>query len=225
MPPIISDRSYYDILALPAPSHDRASPEILTSQAVKKAYHKALLRWHPDKASVDCAVSPGRHDKFRVASSPAGTPQGYTLDEIITAYTTLSTERGRWEYEKQYRLRLAGSTMEEVRGLWNTYVPMEVVDLDDFEYEDMMGKFYKSCRCGEDEGYVLWERDLEEVETGEVEVGCVGCSLWLRVQFEVVPEWEGKDDTGNEAGIGEKGSAEVKGEIKTAAGGIIGQAR
>ncbi|KAF8443602.1 hypothetical protein BGX38DRAFT_744043 [Terfezia claveryi] len=192
MPPIASTRSHYDVLGLSAPTRNGATPELLTSQAVKKAYHKALLKWHPDKALVGGALSATTLDKPNKSSPlPTDTP-GYTLDEIITAYITLSTERGRREYEREYRLRLAGNTKEEVKGLWNSYVPMDVVDLDDFEYEERLGKFYKGCRCGENEGYVLWEGELEEVQTGEVVVGCMGCSLWLKVEFEVVAEWERK---------------------------------
>lgn len=192
MPPIASTRSHYDVLGLSAPTRSGATPELLTSQAVKKAYHKALLKWHPDKALVGGALPATTLDKPNKTSPPPTDTPGYTLDEIITAYITLSTERGRREYEREYRLRLAGNTKEEVKGLWNSYVPMDVVDLDDFEYEERLGKFYKGCRCGENEGYVLWESELEEVQTGEVVVGCVGCSLWLKVEFEVVAEWERK---------------------------------
>jgi len=204
MPPIVSSHSHYDALGLPAPTHNGATPELLTSQAVKKAYHKALLKWHPDKALVGAALPATTLDKLKSTPPPPTDTPGYTLDEIITAYTTLSTERGRREYEREYRLRLAGNTKEEVKGLWNAYVPMDVVDLDDFEYEERLGKFYKRCRCGEDEGYVLWESELEEVQAGEVVVGCVGCSLWLKVEFEVVAEWEGKEEGVDEGNGGQE---------------------
>ena len=214
-----SDRSYYAILALPAPTLSGPSSEVLTSHLVKKAYHKALLRWHPDKA-LSTHVSQHQEEASSTENLNSRVEDGsprYTLDEIITAYNTLSTERGRREYEREYRLRLAGPTAattaammrEHIRSIWNAYVPMDVVDLDDFDYEEDSGKFYRGCRCGKEEGYVLWERDLEEIETGEVQVGCVGCSLWLRVQFEVVAEWEGEADTGHEVAVesvGETGS-------------------
>ena len=206
MPPPASthSHSHYTVLGLPAPTRNGAAPELLTSQAVKKAYHTALLKWHPDKARVAGVAT----------TSPDATP-GFTLDEIIVAYTTLSTERGRREYEREYRLRLAGKTKEEVRGLWGAYVPMDVVDLDDFEYVERLRKFYKACRCGEDEGYVLWECELEDVQTGEVVVGCVGCSLWLKVEFEVVAEWEGKEESADE---GDGGQEQGKGVEKVESG-------
>jgi len=215
MPPIASTRSHYDVLGLPLPIYNGATPELLTSQVVKKAYHKALLKWHPDKALIGGAPSAAIRDKPKSTSPlPTDTP-GYTLDEIITAYTTLSTERGRREYEREYRLQLVGSTREEVKSLWNVYVPMDVVDLDDFEYEERLGKFYKGCRCGENEGYVLWESELEELQTGVVVVGCVGCSLWLKVEFEVVAEWEGKEERVDEGNDGEKEAEKVQSSLET----------
>lgn len=203
MPPVASTRSHYDVLSLPAPTFNGATLELLTSQAVKKAYHKALLKWHPDKALVGGALPATTLDKLKSTSPlPTDTPC-YTLDEIITAYTILSTERGRREYEREYCLRLAGNT-QEVKGLWNAYVPMDVVDLDDFEYEERLGKFYKGCRCEDDEGYVLWESELEEVQTREVMVECMGCSLWLKVVFEIASEWERKEERVNEEGSGQE---------------------
>ena len=199
------NRSYYATLALPAPTLGGASPEVLTSHLVKKAYHRALLRWHPDKtlsAHITRHQGGGEGGTENSNGRTETSPARYTLDEIITAYNTLSTEKGRREYEREYRLQLAGPTAaaaaammrEQVSGIWNAYVPMDVVDLDDFDYIEAAGKFYRGCRCGKEEGYVLWERELEEVQAGEVEVGCVGCSLWLRVQFEVVAEWEEEEE-------------------------------
>jgi len=54
--------------------------------------------------------------------------------------------------------------------------------------------WYRSCRCGNPQGYRFTETDLEEaIDLGELMVGCVDCSLWLRVLFSVVVE-EDKDD-------------------------------
>lgn len=232
-PPPHLDRSYYAILALPAPTRNGTSSEVITSYLVKKAYHKALLRWHPDKA-LSSHVSRQQREESSTGSSDGSTEDSspkYTLDEIITAYTTLSTERGRREYEREYRLQLTGPTAaaaaammrEQVSGIWNAYAPMDVVDLDDFDYVEVSGKFYRGCRCGNEEGYVLWERDLEDVQTGEVQVGCGGCSLWLRVQFEVVPEWEEEAGTGQEVAM--EDGAEPRSGVKEVQGvrDIIGE--
>lgn len=44
----------------------------------------------------------------------------------------------------------------------------------------------------EPRGYVFGEGDLEEAaDFGEVMVGCLDCSLWLRVHFAVMEEDDG----------------------------------
>lgn len=77
------------------------------------------------------------------------------------------------------------------------------------------GRWTKSCRCGAVEGYVLSEEEMEEVEeeitAGAVEcgvgaganggarsmvVGCLGCSLWVQVDWVV---WEEGDEEVEEA--------------------------
>lgn len=73
---------------------------------------------------------------------------------------------------------------------------IETVDLDDLEVDEARGEWYRSCRCGDDQGFLVAESDLEEaVEEGELSVGCRGCSLWLKVLFGVMEE----DPKGGEA--------------------------
>jgi len=62
-------------------------------------------------------------------------------------------------------------------------------------YSDATGEWYRGCRCGRERGYMVSEGDLEEAVgngerkgEGEVVVGCVGCSLWVRVTFAVAEE-------------------------------------
>lgn len=46
----------------------------------------------------------------------------------------------------------------------------------------------RPCRCGMDQGFRIAEEELEDAEArGETEVlvGCEGCSLWVRVGFDV----------------------------------------
>jgi len=46
----------------------------------------------------------------------------------------------------------------------------------------------RACRCGADKGFRILEEELEDAESRgekEVLVGCEGCSLWVRVGFEV----------------------------------------
>ncbi|KAK7179713.1 hypothetical protein DPSP01_001342 [Paraphaeosphaeria sporulosa] len=46
----------------------------------------------------------------------------------------------------------------------------------------------RACRCGAEKGFRIRERELEDAEgrgEKEVLVGCEGCSLWVRVGFDV----------------------------------------
>jgi len=70
------------------------------------------------------------------------------------------------------------------------------------QYHESDAKFTKSCRCGEEEGYILTEEEMSELED-ELEdeirrqsqnramlVGCSGCSLWLRIEWVVMDDDE-----------------------------------
>jgi len=78
---------------------------------------------------------------------------------------------------------------------------VQTVDLDELQQqqhpEDEKRWWTRGCRCGEVEGYVVTEVELEEAAAdgdgdgvGVVLVGCVGCSLWLKVEFGVVDDEE-----------------------------------
>lgn len=152
---------HYALLRLPPPPH---TP---TPAAVKRAYHAALLLHHPDKSS-----------------SAPGAP---TVDELSTAYKVLSTPAARREYDAL----LSAQTQRGERELRERVV--QAVDLDEFaEEEDADGaKWTRACRCGEAQGYTVREKQLEEAaEEGEVVVGCVGCSLWCKITFDVVDNTE-----------------------------------
>jgi diphthamide biosynthesis protein 4 len=56
------------------------------------------------------------------------------------------------------------------------------------EGEDEQMEWTRACRCGDEKGYRILEEELEDAERRgekEVLVGCEGCSLWVRVGFEV----------------------------------------
>jgi diphthamide biosynthesis protein 4 len=159
MPP-----NHYEVLGLSsAPGKRYASDDL------KLAYRRALLRNHPDKAS-----SGGSHE-------PA-TPR-FTVGEITQAFKTLSDPASRLEYDRQRRLdgHHAGDAA--------TATAQEVVDLDDLAYDGDEGVWYRGCRCGQARGYQIREADLEkEAERGELIAGCAGCSLWMRVVFQLVED-------------------------------------
>lgn len=151
--------THYAVLAI--------TPALLTTSSqpaalLKQAYHRALLQNHPDKHRT--------------------TPP-YTIDQISTAYRTLSSPALRQAYDAE--LRATAATVENEA--FKTGV--ENVDLDDLEYDEGEGTWYRGCRCGNERGFSFGEPDLEGAEKeGEVVVGCNDCSLWLRVHFAVVEE-------------------------------------
>ena len=156
--------NYYEVLALPSPAQE---PYTVTKQDIKLAYRRALLQHHPDKSTVqECP--------------PLAKPK-YTVDEITTAYKILSDASGRSEFDRQLRLHASQSQKTAAKPLSG----LETVDLDDLEYDDATGVWYRPCRCGNERGYLITEDDLEEeAEHGDIITGCGGCSIWLKVVFQ-----------------------------------------
>lgn len=169
---------YYEILSLPF-TDSPANP--LSKQQIKLAYHKALLKHHPDKGGE----ASGLQQSHSVSDTSA---QKYTIDEITTAYKTLSDSRARAEYDRTLRLDRAKLAERQKTGdVFHT--GLEVVDLEDLlcdeSNEDAMC-WYRGCRCGDERGFTVTEDDLErEAEHGEIVIGCRGCSLWLKILFAV----------------------------------------
>lgn len=163
--------TYYQILNL--------SPSILSTQhdpspLIKRAYRRALLQNHPDKAT---------------ASQDVKTQEGaYSIDQITQAFNVLSSPSERAAYDTALRLK----SDSEGQGLGTKFqTGVENVDLDDLEFDEDKECWYRSCRCGNERGYLFQEDDLEEVsDEGELMVGCLDCSLWLRVHFAAVEDEE-----------------------------------
>ena len=161
--------THYAVLNLPSP---RPGAKAVTNKEIKTAYRLALLQHHPDKS--------------KTPSSPPTT----SIDAIKHAYTVLSSPALRREYD--LTLTLMHNSVERTH-----HTGEEVVDLDDLNYDEGTGQWWRGCRCGEERGYVLSEAELEGTEgrgEGEVVVGCLGCSLVLRVGYGVVQEDEDEDD-------------------------------
>jgi diphthamide biosynthesis protein 4 len=177
--------SHYEILSL-----DNGLQNVLTPKILKAAYRRALLRYHPDKKGAEGNDRDGE----------SGVP---TIDMITEAYEVLRDGKRRVEYDRFLRLQTCSIGSRTIYGGskggsqedWKTGI--EVVDLDDLQIEegnDGEGEvWYRGCRCGDQRGYVVEEKDLVDAE-GEGErqvlVGCMGCSLWLMVQFGIVEEEE-----------------------------------
>jgi diphthamide biosynthesis protein 4 len=173
--------THYQVLDLP---WNFGSDSDLSAQHLKAAYRRALFQHHPDKTG---AQSNSKHDL--AAGQKSGNKAIYTIDQITEAYTTLSIPKLRSDYDRVLKLR-ARPTKGTGQGDDQIFRSgLEIVDLDDLNYDDMGDVWFKSCRCGDERGFQIQEADLEEAsDVGELHVGCRGCSLWLKVLFGVVEE-------------------------------------
>ena len=175
--------THYQVLKL--------SPAILDTQhdpsaLIKKAYHRALLQNHPDKAS---------------SSPSSASPSVYTVDQITRAFTVLSSPSQRASYDASLRLQTTDGQGTPGNLTTKFQTGVENVDLDDLTFDDAEECWYRSCRCGNDRGYLFREADLEEVgDEGELMVGCLDCSLWLRVHFAVVEDDQDIIDSNSNVG-------------------------
>jgi diphthamide biosynthesis protein 4 len=146
------------------------NPNFIEPQGLKRAYHKALLKHHPDKSLPSSASTS-------------------SVDAIKLAYKILSDPVTRASYDKE--ALATSSTKDEATESYRT--GEEIVDLDDLEYDEAEEKWFRACRCGEERGFVVTEDQLEKEDMNgnrEVLVGCIGCSLWLRVGFSIVEDQE-----------------------------------
>ena len=157
------------------------------SSLVKRAYRRALLQNHPDKASASAENSG--------ALTAETTSRNFSIDQITTAFTVLSSPSQRAAYNAALRLQQHDGDVPGLSTKFQTGV--EIVDLDDLPFSETDACWHRACRCGNDRGYLFHEQDLEEAgDEGELMVGCMDCSLWLKVHFAVVededePEPEG----------------------------------
>jgi diphthamide biosynthesis protein 4 len=192
--------THYEILSLPPSLYSPNNYEQTQTsapipiQTLKTAYRRALLQNHPDK-----------NGKVKGKGK-------YTIDQIAQAFEVLADREKRRVYDAELKLQLHQNGLNGVRGSGEGgfKTGVETVDLDDLEYEEGKGEWYRGCRCGQDQGFEVKEEDLEEAEgEGEVVVGCKGCSLWLRVLFGVVDvdsEEDGvRDIDGERRGLGDEG--------------------
>lgn len=177
--------THYEVLDLQPTLLSSAEPQDAAT-LVKRAYRRALLRNHPDKAQSQGASSNGTSSADAKMSATAL----YTVDQISTAYAVLSAPQRRGEYDAALRTsRLAGSAGGggDEEGKFQTGI--ENVDLDDLDFDEREERWYRSCRCGNDRGYSFQEDDLVEAsDDGILMVGCQDCSLWLKVHFAVVED-------------------------------------
>jgi curved DNA-binding protein CbpA len=200
MPSSNPNPTYYEILNL-SPStlttQEEAGGEPAAAALIKRAYRRALLNHHPDKKPS----SPHHHYPPSTTQTHTQHTQTYTVDQISTAYATLSRPAQRQAYDTSLllsqRQSLSQSTTGGGSGEAAFQTGIETIDLDDLECDEDETQWYRACRCGNPRGYCFTEADLEDAaDLGELMVGCADCSLWLRVCFAVVEENGDGDDNG-----------------------------
>ncbi|CAJ2501509.1 Uu.00g043620.m01.CDS01 [Anthostomella pinea] len=224
-----SEPTLYEILSL-TPKHLEGQAASAQQRVVKQAYHKALLKYHPDKnnnaassgSGSDSPSKPQPKSKSKSKStttktSSSSTPNSnsdsspitYTVDQIQHAYTILSDSKTRSEYTRSLQTSQKSiSTRHRVSTQFHTGV--ETVDLDDVGFDERRGVYFRSCRCGNARGYAFTEDNLEEVEDdGVLMVECLDCSLWLRVLFTAAApdDDDEEEDQGNVTATRHSGKA------------------
>ncbi|KAJ4394700.1 hypothetical protein N0V93_003919 [Gnomoniopsis smithogilvyi] len=183
----MSQPTHYEVLALPQSLLEESKDDQIPT-VLKQAYHRALLRHHPDKAYKPS--SSHTHQPSSISTTTNSSQPTYTIDQISTAYTTLSSPKLRSDYNIYLR-NLPTNPTSSTPSAFQTGI--ETLDLDDLASDESVATgettWFKPCRCGNERGFVFSEADLEEAgDLGELLVGCQDCSLWLRVCFAVVEE-------------------------------------
>lgn len=173
-PPTIN---LYEILDLPSPWTGIAC----SAEDIKAGYRRALFKHHPDKAAslgvrgAETAVdASGRRDEETRLS----------VDDITLARSVLLDPVQRREYDRHLQLRAAGNQVGLARAPTGT--GLEVVDLEEMHFSEARNGYVRGCRCGNEVGFQVTEDELEkEAEHGEIMVSCPGCSLTVRILFQV----------------------------------------
>lgn len=198
----MTEPTHYEVLAIPKSLIEDSSKEQIP-KIIKQAYHRALLRHHPDKTNTPHRTGSASATTISSSSPPP------TIDQITRAYTTLSHPGERTAYDRHLALTRNPTAPSSGDPSATFQTGIETVDLDDLDYTEddarETTRWHRGCRCGNEQGFAFGEDDLEEAgDLGELVVGCQDCSLWLRVCFAVVEDDSGVDDSsgGGEGGGG-----------------------
>ncbi|WPG98700.1 Hypothetical protein R9X50_00149400 [Acrodontium crateriforme] len=155
--------NFYDILSLEAKQH----LPLIPPQEIKNAYKQALLKHHPDKATIGAG-------QLSVSD--------VTVDDISLAYKTISDPKLRADYDQAWKISQANDFTATNGRVHKT--GLDTIDLDALDYDEASRTWSKGCRCGDTQGFIVSEANLEDhIEDGELTIGCKGCSLWLRILF------------------------------------------
>ena len=180
-------KTHYDVLNLPRKSG-------LTPAEVKQAYHQTLLTYHPDKIKQKQDSPSSTRPISKPATATASVP---SIDEIVCAYSVLSDPTKRATYDTTLKAQLTNLAQPRLDA--SGHAGLESYDLEELDYSEeqdtAQGTWSRGCRCGNEQGYVVTEEELEDLSqayqqdgsggTREVIVGCRGCSLLVRVTYAV----------------------------------------
>lgn len=133
---------------------------------IKRAYHRALLRHHPDKTRAAEQDLPS-------ISIPA-------IDTVLEAFRVLSKPFSREEYDRSLESRMVLSQSPKAAPR-----PANIVSLDEFEeIETELGPVWThACRCG---GSFVIAEDLLEQDVHLI--GCDCCSEAVWVGYEAISQ-------------------------------------
>lgn len=166
---------HYQVLGLPA--FRTKGNHHLSKDDIKTAYHQTLLLHHPDKAQTHLQERPG------TVQVSAG--QTVTVDQIVTAYQVLSDPAQKLVYDQALLRKALNDHLSQTPS--TSTVGAETLDLEDLIYSEPIGAWTHSCRCGAEPAFVITEEQLElEAQSGEILLGCRGCSLHIRVLFQAL---------------------------------------
>lgn len=154
---------------------------------LKKAYHRAARKFHPDKNLSEPSSSDHVSTDIVDPSSSAA------FVELTKAWNILSDEARRREYDSWLReqaLREETSilfdtvTIDEIMDSWT------VIDGSDTEEEptdNSQVSYALDCRCGG--SYVFEKGDMDSYATDTLYVLCSNCSLVVKVTSWVWSSW------------------------------------
>lgn len=191
--------NHYHVLGLPPPGSRSNQKTVPSDEQVKQAYRTALLQYHPDKVGSLGTSDPRDTGALSRKLSKSSVHCDFddkapTIDEIKAAYLVLSDASSRAAYDRELILKSSASLGLNGSTTSSRLTGGEVVDLDDMVLDDTSSSvliWTRSCRCGQDRGFEVRETQLDAaVAKGEKEVvlGCHGCSLWMRVTFDLADD-------------------------------------
>ncbi|KAJ8603572.1 hypothetical protein MRB53_042115 [Persea americana] len=174
---------HYAVLGLPDPT-SRAN---VTPEQIRAAARRQLLVFHPDKATLDSSLNNAPSEPVLTRPTMTPTSSTPTVDDILLARETLLDPKRRAEYDRGLMSTYATAASQR-SAVESSFAAMELVDLFDLAWSPTKQAWRRACRCGSATAFVVTEDDLEEASregAQEVVVGCEGCSLGIRVAFDL----------------------------------------